>query len=428
MKILYVSQFFFPERVAAAFRAYENSLIWAELGADITVFTTTPNFPTGKIFNGYKNSILNRESIGGFEVLRNKIIARQNTNIFNRLINYLSFPFFSLFNILFRQKKIGKDYDIVLATTGTIFSPIIGLVFSRIIKKPLVVEFRDLTYKQMLANGTKENALSYKLVKKLELFFCNKANHIVTVTNGFKKVLEMEGIDSSKISVIYNGVEINSKVNSMNIKSKEIHSNRKKIILGYFGTLGKSQNLYYLVDVVNSIEIPNKEIELIFIGDGAEKENLKTYINEKKYRGIQILGNMQRDELDRYYEECDFVLVSLNNNSSFKYTVPSKIFHIMSKKKPILYFGPRGEVTEIISESECGIVIDEKQDTKASNQLSSVLNEFYSKNIQNGELDQMGINGYNYVARNFNRTELAKNYLELLLHLKEENERESNVF
>ena len=52
MKILYVSQFYKPERVAAAFRASDNANAWSKMGNDVTVFTGYPNFPKGKLLKG----------------------------------------------------------------------------------------------------------------------------------------------------------------------------------------------------------------------------------------------------------------------------------------------------------------------------------------------------------------------------------------
>ena len=65
MKILYISQFFKPERVAAAFRAYDNAKVWNEVGEEATIFTGYPNFPTGKLFEGYKIKLLSEEKIDG---------------------------------------------------------------------------------------------------------------------------------------------------------------------------------------------------------------------------------------------------------------------------------------------------------------------------------------------------------------------------
>ena len=56
MKILFFSENFYPETNAAANRVYERAQIWAASGHDVTIICTAPNFPDGKVFDGYKNN------------------------------------------------------------------------------------------------------------------------------------------------------------------------------------------------------------------------------------------------------------------------------------------------------------------------------------------------------------------------------------
>ncbi|MDM8129001.1 glycosyltransferase WbuB, partial [Paraclostridium benzoelyticum] len=125
MKIFYVTQFYYPERAAGAFRAIDNSVIWSENGADVTIYTTYPNFPSGKIFKGYENKTLSKEQYKKIKIYRNKIIVNENTSKIRRAISSLSFMMYSIKNIIFKAKEIGTDYDVVLGTSGTILAPII---------------------------------------------------------------------------------------------------------------------------------------------------------------------------------------------------------------------------------------------------------------------------------------------------------------
>ena len=58
MKILFITDNFYPEKNAPAIRTYEHCLNWANKGYQITILTSNPNFPKGKIFKGYKNKLL----------------------------------------------------------------------------------------------------------------------------------------------------------------------------------------------------------------------------------------------------------------------------------------------------------------------------------------------------------------------------------
>ncbi|MGI6106217.1 MAG: glycosyltransferase [Raoultibacter sp.] len=183
MKVLYISQFYEPESIAAAFRATEHSREWTSAGADVTVFTGYPNYPTGKIFDAYNVELLSESELEGVRLLRSKLVAKPNTSFINRVENGLSFLWYGLVNLRTNRNKIESDYDCVLATSGTVFAGYLGYKFARSLKKPFVIEFRDITYSQLVATGTTKKSVKYRLMKRLELFLANRAKQVIVVTS-----------------------------------------------------------------------------------------------------------------------------------------------------------------------------------------------------------------------------------------------------
>ena len=55
MKILFLTENFPPETNAAATRVFERALYWVKDGHAVTVITSAPNFPQGKLHAGWKN-------------------------------------------------------------------------------------------------------------------------------------------------------------------------------------------------------------------------------------------------------------------------------------------------------------------------------------------------------------------------------------
>jgi len=70
MRILFLSDNFPPETNAPATRTFEHTRRWVRAGAKVTVVTTQPNFPAGKLFPGYRNRLFQREWLDGVEVIR----------------------------------------------------------------------------------------------------------------------------------------------------------------------------------------------------------------------------------------------------------------------------------------------------------------------------------------------------------------------
>ena len=415
IKVMYFSQFYYPESIAPSFRATENSKIWHELGNDVTIFTGYPNYPKGKIFDGYTPKLLDEEKINGVRVLRSKLIAKPNTSIIRRLENALSYFAYGIINIIFNGKKIGKDYNVVLGTSGVIFNAMLAELFARKNKIPFVLELRDITYLQMQATGKSKNSFFVKGMKWLELHLCKKAQKVVVVTNGFKKILIDEGISESKIEVITNGVDAK--------RSRNVDEYKNKFVLSYFGTLGISQNIANTFEYGKQINELIDDFEYLIIGDGAQREKIINMSqNSSTYSFIKMLPGMPLDMLENYYSDTQLSVVTLNKTENFKYTLPSKLFQIMGRGIATLFIGPDGEATEIINKYNVGIAL-----TGTKEKDIEKLKKFFSMSDWKERLKIMGDNGYSTVQKYYSREKLAKKYILLLESVAKNDSSKENI-
>ena len=399
MEILFFSQFYKPEAIAASFRATDNAEYWVKAGNQVSVFTAYPNYPTGKVFYGYKVRLLSKQTLNGVKVFRSKLIIKANTNMLNRIENALSFFAYGLYNIFFNSKKIGKNYDVVLGTSGTIFAAMLGCTYAAVYSKPFIFEIRDLTYKQLIATGRSKNSILVKAMKAIELFLCKKAKKVVVVTNGFKNILVQDGITKEKIHVITNGVDVNP------VKAKH----EPKFILSYYGTLGISQNIADTFQYAQVIKKKISTFEYRIIGEGAQKTDISKKITEEQNRYINLMDGMSSDELESYYQDTQLSVVTLKKSIDFQYTIPSKIFQIMGRGIAVLFIGPDGEAADIIRKYNAGIVL-----TGSVEEDLKVLDEFFSRDNRREALSTMGKNGAQAVVEHYSRSHLAEKYLKIL--------------
>ena len=86
MKILVISQYFWPER----FKINDLVIEMQKRGHEVTVLTGWPNYPDGRIFPEYIANPQNFGSLKGINVLRVPLAARGKTTLC-LLANYLSF-------------------------------------------------------------------------------------------------------------------------------------------------------------------------------------------------------------------------------------------------------------------------------------------------------------------------------------------------
>lgn len=198
MRILYVTQLYEPENVAGAFRASDHARAWCARGHEVTVLTGWPHYPKGEVFEGYEVDALGEEWCGPVRVLRSRVVARPLTSFVRRIQNGLGFLWFGALNAVFRKRDFKGPFDVVLGTSGTVFAGWLGFICARRFKLPFVVEFRDLTFEQMVATGSRREGLGVRLMKAAELSLAKRGDRIVVLTEGFRDILAREGIPLSK--------------------------------------------------------------------------------------------------------------------------------------------------------------------------------------------------------------------------------------
>ena len=91
VNILFLSENFPPETNAAATRVFERACYWVKAGHRVTVITSQPNFPEGKLFPGFQNRWRHVEEMSGIRVVRVKTFIAPNRGVVRRTIDFLSF-------------------------------------------------------------------------------------------------------------------------------------------------------------------------------------------------------------------------------------------------------------------------------------------------------------------------------------------------
>ncbi len=398
MRILYFTQFYSPENIAAAFRAKEHAAVWTAEGHEVTVFTGWPNYPVGKLFNGYVMERLGKEIIDGVRVFRSQSKMQPNTSFAKRIESGVSFISNGLWNTR-KDSPVGEDYDVVLVTSGTVFAAWLGVHFAKKRGLPLVVEFRDLTYRQMIATGSSEASLKVRAMKALEFSFCRAAKKIVVLTNGFKDELSENGVPERMITVVPNGADL----------VPCTHTWSSTLRLGYFGTMGISQDVIRTLELAAGLHREGLLESYTLIGEGAMRSSVEERLASEVYSFATLGHGIPKDELEPWYGRVHMTVVSLQRNKDFTGTVPSKIFQSFARGTPVLFIGPDGEAARLVRESGGGIALcgDDQE-------CADTLAKFASSPDLPSKLLEMEGRAVDYMRRNYTRRILAERMLDVL--------------
>ena len=351
MRILVLTDRFLPEIAAPSFRIVDHARYWLNEGHELTVVTCAPNFPAGKIFNGYANRAYQEEWIEGIRVIRVWSYMSANTGFVKRTLDQASFMCSAV-----ALSSRYPDFDIILATSPPLFVALAGYLISFFSKRPWIFEIRDLWPASIKAVGLgKKVPLGF--LEKMELFLYRKTDRIISLTYSFRENLTRRGIPSDKIDVVTNGVDtdlFSSYAESLD-KRSALGFDEETFLVGYMGTVGMAHGLETLVDCAY-LTRNNSSVRFIIMGQGSERRKLEQRVQDHGIDNVTFLDFVPHEEVPHYLGALDLFIVHLRPDPLFRTVIPSKIFESMAMGVPILH-AVEGESATIVAESGAGVCI-----------------------------------------------------------------------
>jgi colanic acid biosynthesis glycosyl transferase WcaI len=404
MQILYVSQYFPPEVNAPAIRVFELAKEWVRLDHDVTVLTGFAHHPTGVKSSEDQGVLTRRELVDGIDVLRTYVYATPNAGVLKRMLSYVSFMVSAT---LVGLCGLSRPH-VVIATSPQLLCGVAGYFLARLMRVPFVFEVRDLWPETMIAvNVMKEGNPIVRGLSAVSQLLYDRASRIVTVGEGYSNSIhELHRITQSKMNVIHNGIDTEAFVPGP--KDNEIRQEygwSNKFVSMYLGTHGMCQGLEIILQVARQMKDDETKL-FVFVGEGAEKEQLKQTAAEWQLRNVQFIDQQPRERVCKFYAACDLGIVCLRKSPRFLEVLPSKIFEFLGMERPIV-LSARGEARKLLERAKGGVCVRPED----ANAIAKAIRDL-SQN--RGQLERMGRNGREYVSHEFDRRKLAQKYLEIL--------------
>jgi glycosyltransferase involved in cell wall biosynthesis len=397
--VLFLTDNFPPEVNAPASRTFEHCREWVKHGHKVTVITCAPNFPKGKVFDGYRNKLWQRETIEGIEVIRVWSYITANEGFLRRILDYQSYMVSAILASLFVRKV-----DVIVGTSPQFFTACAAYVASRLKFRPYVFELRDLWPETIKAVGAMKSSFAIDMLEKLELFLYRKAAKVISVTKSFKTNLIRRGIDGAKIEVVTNGVDISQfKPRPKDAALTAALGLEGKFVAGYIGTHGLCQGLETLVEAADRLR--GTGVVFLFLGDGARKQHLREMAAAKRLDNVVFIDSVPKAEVPRYWSILDVSVIHLQKAELFTTVIPSKLFESMGMGLPVLH-GVEGESADIVREEGAGIPFEPEN----VDELCSALTRLRSNPTELESFRANCLKG----AQNYDRTNLALRMMRML--------------
>ncbi len=351
MRILVLTDRYWPEIAAPSFRLHEHARIWIDEGHEVTILTCIPNFPKGRVFEGYTRRLWQEETKDGVRIVRLFTYMTANEGIVKRTIDYASYTAAAIAAAPFLPR-----FDVALASSPPFFVAIAGWAVALMRRRPWVFEIRDLWPASIHAVGASLGPL-LKLVERFELFLYRRADRIISLTHSFQDDLARRGIPRAKNDVVTNGVDaaqFTPETATFDAR-RELGVRRESVLAGYIGTVGMAHGLETILEAAAATR-GRADITFLILGEGAERAGLEAEALKRGLTNLLFRDFVPHERMPSYLAALDLSIVHLRPDPLFKTVIPSKIFESMAMGVPIV-MAVEGESAEIVRGADAGVCI-----------------------------------------------------------------------
>lgn len=395
LKILVVTQYFWPEE----FRINDICKGLLEKGHQVEVLTGMPNYPKGKIYEGYSSFGPFKQDYEGITVRRIPVIPRGKDSSIMLGLNYLSFMIGASIRVL---PMLFKKYDrVFMFQTSPITAAIPAIIYSKLRRVPSYIYIQDLwpeTFYTIVPIG---NEKVKNIFKKICTVIYKGFDKILISSRGFKDILVESKILENKIVYFPQWAE------NLYMQKVEVERTNDDFVLTFAGNIGKAQSVDTIIKAANLAK-DNPKIKWHIIGDGSEFENVKKMVEDYNLKDtVKLFGRKPVTDMPKYFAESDVLIVTLKDEGILKITLPAKVQSYMASGKPIIA-SITGEGSYVIEDSKCGLTGNAEDFEKLYNNAM----ELYNMSVE--ERVAMGLRGQEYFKENFTQEKLMKQLIEIM--------------
>lgn len=391
MKILVVTQYFYPEN----FRVNTLCTKLVEKGHAVTVLTGYPQYPQGKLYDGYSFRKPYEKNWNGVKIERIKVYPRGKTPI-GMFLNCWSF-------VSEGRKWVHRCKEHFDAVYVFEVSPVtVGLpavAYKQKFNTPLLFNVQDLWPENVeVVLGIKNKVIIGCINKIVDKIYMN-SDIILCSSNGFVENIVNRGVPRKKL-VFW--PQFCVEPNFDDLSKPSIYEDTFFNIV-FAGNIGDAQGLDLLIDA--AYKMKDTKVRWFLVGDGRAKERLQKKVSDYQLdNNVIFVGKMPEQEANRYIHYANCAYLSFKNNRLFDMTIPAKLQSYLACGTPVLA-AAGGESARIIEEARCGVA--------CTQQIESVVNAVYQI-MQLGEKNNFSTNAYQCFKKNYEVDYLVSIFCDIL--------------
>ena len=323
--ILFLCQFFYPEYISSAQLPYDTVRALQDAGFTVDALCGYPHeYLDGK-------DIPVREEIDGVRIHRLKYIQTGRAGFLGRLINYFSFTFMVLLNLL----EIARYRAVVVYSNPPILPWIASWAKVLFGTKLIFVSYDLYPEVATVTNTLREGNIICRLMNHINKCVYRRADHVVALSSEMKEfILKNRDASDETVTVIPNWYKDKGAGPEAGEDNRFREAVAGRFVVSYFGNMGTMQDMETILGTIRELK-EDPGIYFLFAGHGNKMEKLKEIVEQEQISNITIHQFLHGKDFEDALAISDCAFVSLEKGAT-GLCVPSKTYSYMMQGIPLL--------------------------------------------------------------------------------------------
>lgn len=407
MRFLIVSCVFPPEPVVSGKTCAQLAEELVNRGHDVTVITSFPSRPAGRVYYGYKRRLINREKDKrGFELLRCFSFLSPQSSLGSRFLENISFGLIGGLAALTSPRS-----DVIYANTWPIFATGILFLVSKLRRVPMVITIQDV-YPESLISQKRISACNpiAQLMRWLDGIIARRSRAVIVISKRFAAIYRNKRcVDQDRLYVIPNWVDKSSiKLDDKsNQFRKEKNIPQDAFVIAYGGNIGVAAGIQVVIEAFKFLnDVQN--LYLLIAGEGSQLGACRELADEILRGRIIFHTPWPIEETSQVLRAANVLILPTRSSQSLS-SVPSKLISYMLAGRPVIALALLdSDIASMVKRSMCGWIVDPDQPELVAAQIKKVIA------MGTHELIRRGESGRAFILENLTREVCLPKVLQVL--------------